>query len=151
MEGNSVGQKKRGRYSIYSLVLIVLASVLFISGYTFVLQKMHSDSILENAVEQNSARTDAMQTGVSGFITREDFTEINSMDDMDTELYQTLQRRLNQIRTMNNTRYFYTAKRGSDGRLIYLVDGLDPDADDFAFPGTYIEDEMIPFIDKALA
>lgn len=151
MDGNPVGQKKRGRYSIYSLVLIVLASVLFISGYTFVLQKMHSDSILENAVEQNSARTDAMQTGVSGFITREDFTEINSMEDMDTELYQTLQRRLNQIRTMNNTRYFYTAKRGSDGRLIYLVDGLAPDADDFAYPGTYIEDEMIPFIDKALA
>lgn len=151
MEGNSGGQKKHGRYSIYTLVFIVLASILFISAYTFILQKMHGDSILDNAVSQNSARTDAMQKGVSGFITREDFTDINSVDDMDTELYKSLQTRLNQIRNMNSTRYFYTAKRGSDGRLIYLVDGLDLDADDFAYPGTYIEDEMIPYIDTALS
>ena len=151
MEGNSGGQKKHGRYSIYTLVFIVLASILFISAYTFILQKMHGDSILDNAVSQNSARTDAMQKGVSGFITREDFTDINSVEDMDTELYKSLQTRLNQIRNMNSTRYFYTAKRGSDGRLIYLVDGLDLDADDFAYPGTYIEDEMIPYIDTALS
>lgn len=151
MEGNFGGQKKHGRYSIYTLVFIVLASILFISAYTFILQKMHGDSILENAVSQNSARTDAMQKGVSGFITREDFTDINSVEDMDTELYKSLQSRLNQIRNMNSTRYFYTAKRGSDGRLIYLVDGLDLDADDFAYPGTYIEDEMIPYIDTALS
>lgn len=151
MEGNFGGQKKHGRYSIYTLVFIVLASILFISAYTFILQKMHGDSILENAVSQNSARTDAMQKGVSGFITREDFTDINSVEDMDTELYKSLQSRLNQIRNMNSTRYFYTAKRGSDGRLIYLVDGLDPDADDFAYPGTYIEDEMIPYIETALS
>ena len=151
MEGNSGRQKKHGRYSIYTLVFIVLASILFISAYTFILQKMHGDSILDNAVSQNSARTDAMQKGVSGFITREDFTDINSVEDMDTELYKSLQTRLNQIRNMNFTRYFYTAKRGSDGRLIYLVDGLDLDADDFAYPGTYIEDEMIPYIDTALS
>lgn len=151
MEGNFGGQKKHGRYSIYTLVFIVLASILFISAYTFILQKMHGDSILENAVSQNSARTDAMQKGVSGFITREDFTDINSFEDMDTELYKSLQSRLNQIRNMNSTRYFYTAKRGSDGRLIYLVDGLDLDADDFAYPGTYIEDEMIPYIETALS
>ena len=151
MEGNFGGQKKHGRYSIYTLVFIVLASILFISAYTFILQKMHGDSILENAVSQNSARTDAMQKGVSGFITREDFTDINSVEDMDTELYKSLQSRLNQIRNMNSTRYFYTAKRGSDGRLIYLVDGLDLDADDFAYPGTYIEDEMIPYIETALS
>ena len=143
-------QKKRDRYSTFGLIFIILVSVLFLSGYTFVLQKMHSDSILENAVEQNSSRTDAMQKGVSGFITREDFTDINSADDMESELYQTLQMRLNQIRNMNSTRYFYTAKRGSDGRLIYLVDGLDLSADDFAYPGTYIEEEMIPYIDRAL-
>lgn len=151
MDGNSGGQKKQGRNSIYSLIFIVLISVMFISGYTYVLQKIHGDSIIENAVEQNSARTDAMQKGVSGFITREDFTDINSAEDMDTELYKTLQTNLNQIRSMNSTRYFYTAKRGSDGRLIYLVDGLDFGADDFAYPGTYIEDEMIPFIETALS
>ena len=38
----------------------------------------------------------------------------------------------NELRTLNSTRYLYTAKRGNDGKLIYLIDGLDIDAEDFA-------------------
>ena len=49
------------------------------------------------------------------------------------------------------SRYLYTAKRNSEGKLIYLVDGLDLDTSDFAYPGTYIEDEMIPYINSALS
>ena len=62
-----------------------------------------------------------------------------------------LQQSLNELRTLNSTRYLYTAKRNSEGKLIYLVDGLDLGAEDFAYPGTYIEDEMIPYIDAALS
>lgn len=58
---------------------------------------------------------------------------------------------MNQIRSLNSTRYLYTAKRNSEGKLIYLVDGLDLDTSDFAYPGTYIEDEMIPYINSALS
>lgn len=70
---------------------------------------------------------------------------------MQTARYKELQQMLNELRTLNSTRYLYTASRNADGRLIYLVDGLDLDAEDFAYPGTYIEDEMIPYIDAALA
>lgn len=70
---------------------------------------------------------------------------------MSSERYQTLQTTLNQIRSLNSTRYLYTAKRNSEGKLIYLVDGLDLDTSDFAYPGTYIEDEMIPYINSALS
>ena len=70
---------------------------------------------------------------------------------MSSERYQTLQTTLNQIRSLNSTRYLYTAKRTSEGKLIYLVDGLDLDTSDFAYPGTYIEDEMIPYINSALS
>ena len=38
-----------------------------------------------------------------------------------------------------------------DGNLIYLVDGLDLGASDFAYPGTSIEKEMIPYINQALS
>ena len=70
---------------------------------------------------------------------------------MSSERYQTLQTTLNQIRSLNSTRYLYTAKRNSEGKLIYLGDGLDLDTSDFAYPGTYIEDEMIPYINSALS
>ena len=141
----------KARRSIYNLVLIVVVGVLFVTGYTYILQKMYNDSILDNAIAEDSSRTDAMHKGVSNALTREDFTEINTVDDMNTERYKSLQTYLNQIRNMNSTRYFYTAKRNTEGRLIYLVDGLDLGADDFAYPGTYIEEEMIPYIERALS
>lgn len=146
--------KKKGiktRHSIYNLVLIILIGVLFIAVYTNILQNMYNESILDNEIAVSSSRTDAMHKGVSDILTREDFTEINKKEDMDTERYKSLQSYLNQIRNMNSTRYFYTAKRNAEGKLIYLVDGLDLGADDFAYPGTYIEDEMIPFINRALS
>ncbi len=132
-------------------MLIVLLSILFVSAYTFVLQKITNETTLSNTNEENSRRTDAMYEGVQEFLTREDFSEINDTSDMDSELYITLQRHLNEIRRMNSTRYFYTAKRNAEGKLIYLVDGLDYGSDDFAYPGTYIEDEMIPYIEQALS
>ena len=146
-EKNSV----KARHNIYNLILIILFGVLFIAVYTNVLQKMYNDSILDNEIAVNSSRTDAMYKGVSDTLTREDFTEINTREDMNTEQYKTLQSYLNQIRNMNSTRYFYTAKRNSEGKLIYLVDGLDFGADDFEYPGDYIEDEMIPYIERALS
>lgn len=51
---------------------------------------------------------------------------------MKLERYQELQKSLNELRSLNSTRYLYTAKRDADGRLIYLVDGLDLLAEDFA-------------------
>ena len=69
------------------------------------------------------------------------------------ETWQTIMQRKNifEIRSMNSTRYFYTVKRNAEGKLIYLVDGLDYGTEDFAYPGTYIEEEMIPYINKALS
>ena len=142
----------RKHYSkFYNAMLIVLLSLLFVSAYTFVLQRTMNKNTLDNAIEENSQRTDAMYEGVQKFLTKEDFSEINDSADMESEHYKTLQSRLNEIRSMNSTRYFYTAKRNAEGKLIYLVDGLDYDTEDFAYPGTYIEDEMIPYIEKALS
>lgn len=58
---------------------------------------------------------------------------------------------MNEIRTLNSTRYIYTANRNEDGRLIYVVDGLDPSAGDVRHPGDPIEKEMVPYIEKALS
>ena len=67
----------KARRSIYNLVLIGVVGVLFVTGYTYILQKMYNDndSILDNAIAEDSSRTDAMHKGVSNALTREDFTE----------------------------------------------------------------------------
>ena len=138
-------------YHLNNFIFLFLIAVLLIAVYTFVLQKNYSESTLDAAVERNVACSDAIHKLVSNKFTREDYTQINTREDMDTERYKALQSSLNELRSLNSTRYLYTAKRDENGRLIYLVDGLDLDASDFAYPGTYIEEEMIPYIDKALS
>lgn len=145
----SSGPKQIHHLSNY--IFLFLLAVFLIAVYTFLLQKSYSTSTLKANVDQNITCSDAIHKLVSNTFTRDDFTDINTVDNMSSERYQTLQTTLNQIRSLNSTRYLYTAKRNSEGKLIYLVDGLDLDTSDFAYPGTYIEDEMIPYINSALS
>ena len=145
----SSGPKQIHHLSNY--IFLFLLAVFLIAVYTFLLQKSYSTSTLEANVDQNITCSDAIHKLVSNTFTRDDFTDINTVDDMSSERYQTLQTTLNQIRSLNSTRYLYTAKSNSEGKLIYLVDGLDLDTSDFAYPGTYIKDEMIPYINSTLS
>lgn len=147
-------KEKRNRlknYSTMNLVLIFLLAIVFIAIYTFILQKNYSNNTLESAERKNISCSDNIYETVSNIFTKEDYSDINTITDMKTERYQTLQRRLNELRTIENVRYLYTAKRAEDGRLVYLVDGLNLDADDFAYPGTTIEQEMVPYLERALS
>lgn len=77
---------------IYRYILLILICVLFIALYTFTLQKSYSKTTLQMAVERNSSCSDTIHRLVSNKLTREDFDEINTIDDMQTERYQRLQR-----------------------------------------------------------
>ena len=148
---NHSRQKKKEKRYFWKFILIFLLAVLFVTVYTLILQKNYKENTLEAAVERDIECSDAIHALVSNRFNKSDYEDINTKADMDTPQYQELQKSLNELRTLNSTRYLYTAKRNVDGRLIYLVDGLDLDADDFAYPGTYIEDEMIPYINSALS
>ena len=135
----------------FTVAFLLLIATLLVSAYTAVLQKNYAKNTEEAAMSRDIQCADAIHKLVSDKFTRTDFETLTTLEDMADPRYQELQQELNELRTLNSTRYLYTAKRGDDGRLIYLVDGLDLDAEDFAYPGTYIEEEMIPYIDDALA
>ena len=139
------------RIRVYSFMLLALLALLALSAYTTILQGMYNDSILENTVQENIRRTDAMHEGIDILLTRADFTEINTREDMDSERYLALQQHMNEIRSMNATMDFYTVKRTADGTLIYLVDGLEPGSPHFGYPGSPLESEMVPYVEAALS
>ena len=112
------------RIRVYSFMLLALLALLALSAYTTILQGMYNDSILENTVQENIRRTDAMQESIDSRLTRADFSEINTREDMDSERYLAMQQHMNEILSMNATMDFFTVKRTADGTLIYLVDGL---------------------------
>ncbi len=135
----------------HTVGLILMLTVLLISVYTAVLQVGYARNTEESALSRNKQCADAIHRLVSNKFNRKDFETLTTMDAMTTPRYQALQRELNELRTLNSTRYLYTAGRGENGQPIYLVDGLDLGAEDFAYPGTDIEEEMVPYINAALS
>ena len=148
MENNP--QDQNHKY-LGKFIILFLLAVLLIAVYTLILQKNYSESTLKAEVQRDSDCSDAIHKLITDKLTKEDFEKINNKLDMKTERYQKLQKNLNELRNLNSTRYLYTAKRNKEGKLIYQVDGLDLGASDFAYPGTLIEKEMIPYINQALS
>lgn len=132
-------------------VLMGLAIIQTIAVYTFILQSTYTKTALETEIARDTASADAVHKLVDEKIGRENFLQIKDRSDEDTQFYKDISSYLNEIRTLNSTRYIYTATRNEEGKLIYVVDGLDSDAGDVRHPGDYIEDEMIPYIERALS
>ena len=147
-EGN---QNKHNNIWAGSLLIFSLIVILVVTAYTFILQRSYTQLALKTEIERDISSADAVHKLVNDRLGRKDFAEIRSESDENTELYQNVSEYLNEIRTLNSTRYIYTATRNEEGKLIYVVDGLDPDAGDIRHPGDYIEEEMVPYIEKALS
>lgn len=132
-------------------VIAGLLIIFVIALYTFILQSTYTKTALETEITRDTASADAVHKLVDGRIGKEDFDQINDQSDEKNPLYKDISSYFNEVRTLNSTRYIYTAKKNEEGKLVYVVDGLDPDADDVRHPGDYIEDEMVPYIDRALS
>ena len=132
-------------------VIAGLLIIFVIALYTFILQSSYTKTALETEITRDTASADAVHKLVDGRICKEDFDQIKDQSDEKKQLYKDISSYFNEVRTLNSTRYIYTAKKNEEGKLVYVVDGLDPDADDVRHPGDYIEDEMVPYIDRAIS
>ena len=157
---SSMKQPKEGVNSKKRLSLKNTGSIFVIAGllmifvialYTFILQSSYTKTALETEITRDTASADAVHKLVNGKIGKEDFDQINDQSDEKNPLYKDISSYFNEVRTLNSTRYIYTAKKNEEGKLVYVVDGLDPDADDVRHPGDYIEDEMVPYINRAIS
>ena len=130
-------------------VIAGLLMIFVIALYTFILQSSYTKTFAE--ITRDTASADAVHKLVNGKIGKEDFDQINDQSDEKNPLYKDISSYFNEVRTLNSTRYIYTATKNEEGKLVYVVDGLDPDADDVRHPGDYIEDEMVPYINRAIS
>lgn len=134
--------------------IVVIAGLLIIfviALYTFILQSSYTKTALETEIARDKASADAVHKIVDGKIGKEDFDQIQNYSDENKQFYKDISSYFNEIRTLNSTRYIYTATKNEEGKLIYVVDGLNSDAGDVRHPGDYIEEEMVPYIDSALS
>ncbi|MCL2759287.1 MAG: ATP-binding protein [Treponema sp.] len=76
------------------------------------------------------------------------FSEINTIEDQQSELYINTQRQLDEIRRIANAKFLYTIKLNDNNEYIYLIDGLDKDDEFFSHAGMLVEDEYIADLDR---
>lgn len=124
--------------------IIAILSCLCIYAFHY---KYTYDNMIASLVE----RVDSIHGYIETILYTDTFASINTPEDMETVLYQTNQEAMFNVKQATGVQYLYTAKRTEDGRFIYVVDGLDPEAPDFRRPGDPIEPEIIPELERALA
>ncbi|WP_249029091.1 GGDEF domain-containing protein [Tannockella kyphosi] len=95
-------------------------------------------------------RVYALYDAVEETLDMDTFLSIDSIDDMDTTLYQEAKDSLLQMKNSAGVLYLYTAKEDASGNFIYVIDGLESDQD-FRIPGDAIETEIIEDMQRALS
>ena len=133
--------QKESRYGHgpFSLLFPAMLTIFLVVVYTVIMQASFSNETLRAGIQSNTALSDSVNTTIMSEFTADELVGCIAEAGMQSEVYQTLQKRLNTLRSLKDIRYLYTAGRASDGTLVYLVDGLSQQAVDFAPPGTPIE------------
>lgn len=96
-------------------------------------------------------RTNSIYSYVEQNLDKQTFYGLDTIEDINSPSYKENKAMLEQIKTVCNVRYLYTAKKNEAGELIYILDGLDYDALDFRYPGDLIEPEITEVLNRALA
>ncbi|MDO5142386.1 MAG: diguanylate cyclase [Eubacteriales bacterium] len=78
------------------------------------------------------------------------FTELDTPDDIYTDLYMQAHQTFCQGRDLTGVQYLYTGKRNDKGELIYVMDCIDPTAPDFRHPGDPMEPDTADEMAQAL-
>ncbi|MDR1689634.1 MAG: GGDEF domain-containing protein [Clostridiales bacterium] len=126
-------------------IIILVALTLSLSLYlvTYIRYRDLTLELLKDDAE-------AINKYAAGIVDEKSFTDLNTIDDETSELYETSQNNLRRIREIANLRYLYTAKQNEEGQFIYVMDGIDRAAEDFRHPGDLIEAEIIPDLSRCL-
>ncbi len=137
-------KKPKFKNKFFNAMLIVMVAVVFVSGYTFVLQKEYNESTLENVFNENINRTDAM------YEVALDVIGDNDLVDMDSLSYERIQNHFCELKKVNSTDSFFIAKKEGD-KIVYFLDGNDASSEDYKQKGEEVSEELSTYIEIAFA
>ncbi|MCL2805255.1 MAG: ATP-binding protein [Treponema sp.] len=135
----NVWKNLENKIGLMLLFVAVIASIgIYLINYT------QFYSLILNDLEQDAVNLHSYAEEV---IDMRIFTEINTIEDQNLELYINTHRQLDEIRRMANAKFLYTIKLNDNNEYIYLIDGLDKDDENFSHAGMLVEDEFLAELD----
>ncbi len=129
-----------------TLIILFFAFAFTISSY-YLINVQYNNLTIKNL--KNDATV--VYNYVEEIIDDDSFKVLNTIEDETKDIYLDTYKQMDQIRRIANIRYLYTAKKNDKGEYIYVLDGLDKNAEDFRHVGMPIEEEIIPKLAKCLA
>lgn len=139
-------KRKIRRVDVQVSILIILTTVFCSVCIYLIAYRLTYHDMIKSLQD----RVNAIYTYLDDMLDKSTFQTINSKSDMKNENYLKGKEILTNIKNSTNVRYLYTAKKTDTGKLIYIIDGLEYDAEDFRFPGDKIEEEICPDMERAL-
>lgn len=128
-----------------SMLTIIIVIISFICVYFFNYFITYQDMI-----HSLNERVISIYNYVEKNFDKSTFLDINSLEDQSKESYIKMKKLLEGVKVSTGVKYLYTAKKTDDGKLIYLIDGLDSNSEDFRNAGDLIEEEIWSDMEKAL-
>lgn len=130
------------------VIFIVLCITLVFALSFFALTHKQYYSLTINYLKDNA---ESLNGYLSGFLSSESFSEINSEHDQQKDIYMLTHARLSQIRSISNIKYLYTVKINGDGTPVYVVDGTDSTSPAFCPAGMPVANDIINEVNLALS
>ncbi|MCL2442694.1 MAG: ATP-binding protein [Treponema sp.] len=127
--------------------LMLLFVALFASVGIYLINYSQFYSVTMDELKQDAIN---LHSYVESAIDIRIFSEINTIEDQQSELYINTHRQLDEIRRIANAKFLYTIKLNDNNEYIYLIDGLDRDDENFSHAGLPVEDEYLADLDRCL-
>lgn len=140
-----MGKKLITRMDVQVMIMVALYTLIT----TTIISYIYWDFAFKVMMDSLEERAYSLHSSVEEFIDPETFFEINTKEDMDTELYTANAYALTNMKNATGVMYLYTAKVNEKGEFVYVIDGLERHLD-FRYPNDYIEYEIWDDMNKAM-
>lgn len=139
--------KKRIR-RVDTQVSIFMAVIILFNSFSIALiyYKMTYCDMIKSLADRAYSIYEYVETSLD----KDTFLEIQTKDDQNKKSYQSIKMFLEAVKNTTGVRYLYTAKENKNGDFIYVIDGLSLQAEDFRYPGDFIEPEIQGDMKRAL-
>ncbi len=142
MRKKSLIQRLDFQVSILVSIMVILSGlILFLFTYTLSYKQM---------VSTLASRAACIAEYIDLSLERKHFTHIQTIEDMKRDTYLNTHEFLENVRNISSAQYLYTATVNKDGKLIYHIDGLPLDDENFRKPGDLIEPDFQDDLLKAM-
>ena len=130
--------------------VIILLALFLVFLYTYIIQHTYNNHVLHELINKNVEKANTLYSYVLEQVNDEDFLLINIEEDMQTDQYKKLHKKLKSFQDLNGAKAIFTVKCDADGNAMIVVDGMDENDEAFRKTGTSVSEEILPIVASAL-